>query len=463
MCDYEDYSFVVKNAYDKIYKLAYKKAKEIYGESLSYLIAERLEKELLFIKKYNYAGYYLLAYKAVSYIRLLGEYVTNRDYSSVLVAFLLGINTANPLPPHYYCADCHYVYFDNSQIDGFDLPDKICPICGRSLKKDGHAISCEMFMGQNGSRLPDFGLMFPYEIEHSVTEYLVNYFVKELGYSENEIRDVIRKTNILSINFLSLTKIGVFRFLEDFTDVSPNNISFDDRKVFEFFSNTDSVGTIYFDSDCTKKVLSCFKQKSFDDLVRIVGIAGGTCLTANDCVAILNDNYDRGNLGELPLYRDDVFKRLMKYGFKRETALEISEYVSRGHFKQSCNRTDEYIGMMRENGISEYYIKVLRKLDYLFPKSRPLVDAINLYRLAWYKVHYPTEYYCAFLSNIFKSGNTIDYDDKYNYMEIIKECADKNINFLEADKEKSNSQLFLPENRNIRLSLNNKQYFADNC
>lgn len=331
MCDYEDYSFVVEKAYDKIYKLAYKKAKEIYGESLPYLIAERLEKELLFIKKYNYAGYYLLAYKAVSYIRQSGEYVTNRDYSSVLVAFLLGINTANPLPPHFYCADCHYVYFDNSQIDWFDLSDKICPICGRSLKKDGHTISCEMFMGQNY------------------------------------------------------------------------------------------------------------------------------------CVAILNDNYDRGNLGELPLFRDDVFNRLMKQGFARNTALDISEYVSRVHFKQSCNQTDEYIGMMRENGISEYYIKVLRKLDYLFQKSRSVVDAINLYRLAWYKVHYLTEYYCAFLSNIFKSRNTIDYDDKYNYTEIIKECADKNINFLEADKEKSDSQLFLPENRNIRLPLNNKQYFADNC
>ena len=61
---------MVEKAYDKIYKLAYKKAKEIYGESLPYLIAERLEKELLFIKKYNYAGYYLLAYKAVSYIRM---------------------------------------------------------------------------------------------------------------------------------------------------------------------------------------------------------------------------------------------------------------------------------------------------------------------------------------------------------------------------------------------------------
>lgn len=77
MCDYEDYSFVVENSYDKIYKLAYKKAKEIYGEKLPCLIDERLEKELLLIKKYNYAGYYLLAYKAVSYIRQSGEYVTN--------------------------------------------------------------------------------------------------------------------------------------------------------------------------------------------------------------------------------------------------------------------------------------------------------------------------------------------------------------------------------------------------
>lgn len=103
------------------------------------------------------------------------------------------------------------------------------------------------------------------------------------------------------------------------------------------------------------------------------------------------------------MFRDDVFNRLMKYGFKKETTLEISEYVSRGHFKQSFNQTDDYIGIMRENGISEYYIKVLRKLDYLFPKSRSVVDAINLYRLAWYKVHYPAEYYCAFLSNIFKN------------------------------------------------------------
>lgn len=76
--------------------------------------------------------------------------------------------------------------------------------------------------------------------------------------------------------------------------------------------------------------------------------------------------------------------------------------------------------MMRENGISEYYIKVLRKLDYLFQKSRSVVDAMNLYRLAWYKVHYPTEYYCVFLLNIFKSRNTIDYGDKYNYMELLK-------------------------------------------
>lgn len=453
MCDYEDYSFVVKNAYDKIYKLAYKKAKEIYGESLPYLIAERLNKELNFIKKYNYASYYLLAYKAVSYIRLSGEYVTNRDYSSVLVAFLLGINTANPLPPHYYCADCHYVYFDNSQIDGFDLPDKVCPICGRSLKKDGHDIPCEMFMGQDGSKLPDFGLIFPYEIKHSVTEYLVSCFVKVCEYAESEIRDVIN--NILSINSSSVTKIGVFRFLEDFTGVLSDNIPFDDSKVFEFFSNPDSVGTIYFYSDCTKKVLSYFKPRSFDDLVRIVGMAGGTCLTASDCVVILNDSFDRCNFNELPLFREDVFSRLIKYGFGRETALEISEYVSRGHFKHSRNQTNEYIGMMCKNDVYKGYIKVLRKLDYLFPKSRSVVDAMNLYYLAWYKVYYTTEYYCAFLSNIFKSENTIDYGDKFNYAEIIKECADKNINFLEADKEKSDLQLFLPENGNIRLPLNN--------
>lgn len=118
----------------------------------------------------------------------------------------------------------------------------------------------------------------------------MNYFVKVCEYAESEIKDIIN--NILSINSSSVTKLGVFRYLEYFTGVSPNNIPFSDSKIHDFFSNPDSVGTIYFYSDCTKEVLSCFKPKSFDDLVRIVGIAGGTSLTANDCVAILNNNFD---------------------------------------------------------------------------------------------------------------------------------------------------------------------------
>lgn len=62
---------------------------------------------------------------------LLGESAAS------LTAWLLGLSSSNPLPPHYYCPDCGRVEPADGVSDGFDLPDRPCA-CGGRMSGDGH-------------------------------------------------------------------------------------------------------------------------------------------------------------------------------------------------------------------------------------------------------------------------------------------------------------------------------------
>ena len=192
---------VLENSDENLRKICYDKAHSMYGEPLPGPVKERLEHELDSIIKNGFAVMYIISQKLVWKSNEDGYLVGSRgSVGSSFVATMSGITEVNPLPPHYYCQNCHYSDFTSEEVrkyagsSGCDMPDRNCPECGEQLCKDGHDIPFETFLGFNGDKEPDIDLNFSGEYQSKAHDYTEVIFGKGQTYRAGTIGTLAEKT-----------------------------------------------------------------------------------------------------------------------------------------------------------------------------------------------------------------------------------------------------------------------------
>ena len=282
--------------------------------------------------------------------------------------------------------------------------------------------------------------------------------------------------NLLKLDILGHDDPTMLKKLYDLTGINPQSINITDEKVMELFSSNKSLnieneysdlfelgtlGVPEFGTDFVMGMLKDTKPKTFTELVIVSGLSHGTDVWLGNAKELIDNKICE--FKDVIGCRDDIMVYLMYQGIDALQAFNIMENVRKGK-----GLTIDEINTLKEKNIPDWYIDSCQKIKYMFPKAHACAYVLMALRIAWYKVYYPLEYYCAYFSSrvddfdafsmvegketilrkieILNDNNEFSDIKRKNLIASLKMCLEmvtRGFKFLKIDIEKSQSFEFV--------------------
>ena len=217
--------------------------------------------------------------------------------------------------------------------------------------------------------------------------------------------------NVLKLDVLGHDDPTMIRKLQDLSGIDPNDIPMDDPGVMDLFSGTDILGVTpeqigtstgmlgipEFGTNFVRGMVDETHPTTFAELLQLSGLSHGTDVWLGNAQDLIKAGI--ADLSTVIGCRDDIMVYLMHAGLEPKMAFTIMERVRKGLWlKISEEERNGYIEAMKANNVPEWYIESCGKIKYMFPKAHAAAYVMMALRVAYFKVHHPIYYYCAYFS-----------------------------------------------------------------
>lgn len=332
-------------------------------------------------------------------------------------------------------------------------------------------------------------VVFPDDIDLTTItpyQYPSNKISKDMRTTHFEYHDI--EDNAFKFDILGHVDPTAMKFLCDFSGIKINDIPLNDSKVISIFNSIDAfeidprqslektgvLGLPEFGTSFVRRLLLEAKPQTFADLVRISGLSHGTDVWANNAQNLIANGL---TLADVIGCRDDIMTYLASQGLDNKLAFTIMESVRKGK-----GIKEEWIELMINNNVPEWYINSAQTIKYLFPKAHAAAYCIMAVRCAWFKVYKPLVFYAQYFS-LRGDTSTIDIEtylagkeavlEKLNYLnnnrynndiakkeldlipklEVAYEMMLRGITFAPIDLYLSDANYFLPLDNTNQLRI----------
>ena len=325
------------------------------------------------------------------------------------------------------------------------------------------------------------------EVQHPADDLESDFTTTHFDF--NSMHDILVKLDCLGHDDPTM-----MHELEGLTGINFRDVPLDDpgvRSLFtspealgvtteEILCNTGTYGVPEFGTGFVRGMLEETKPHTMEELLRISGLSHGTDVWLGNAQEIIAAG--TATLSECVCCRDDIMNYLIDKGVKPKLAFTTMESVRKGK-----GLKPEMEQAMIEQQVPDWFMDSCKKIKYMFPKGHAVAYVTMSLRVAWFKLHEPLAYYCAYftvrgdgfdattmiltpdearrkISEIRNMESATARDkDILTCLELVLEMNMRGIRFLPVDLYRSDVTRFTIENGNIRCPFTSLSGVGENA
>ncbi len=308
---------------------------------------------------------------------------------------------------------------------------------------------------------------------NDISDYIPLRYNATLGMFTTQCDMVqVEDNGLLKFDFLGLKTLDIITEtlfeIEKNTGkvIDPLEIPLDDEAVYRNILASGKTNSVFqFESNGMKSMLKRFKPTCFEDLIILVSMFRPGPLQYLDGVIEVKNGREPmkflhpslepilGKTYGAIVYQEQVMEICQKLaGFTLGRADTVRRFMSKKKADKLAHERDAFVEGCEKNGISKeisntLFDQMMDFASYAFNKSHAAAYAHNAYLTAWFKEHYPNEFFMAALN-----WARTDAKPQEAVAKLVYDASEKGISVLTPDVNLSLSD-FVTVDGNIRFGL----------